>query len=159
MNISLSKGQIAVVDAVDFEWLSQWTWCAEWSKNTQSFYAYRHFRISGKHHRIAMHRLILGLDASDPLRGDHIDGNTLNNTRSNLRPASPIENSRNQKRRFDNTSGFKGVSFSKSRGVWVAQIQVSGKKIFLGHHQTPERAHLAYCEAALLHFGDFARTV
>lgn len=159
MEIPLPNGLFACVDDADFEWLSQWHWCAEWSEHNQSYYATRRVRIDGKRRRIAMHRLILGLGVDDPLRGDHIDGNTLNNRRGNLRPGSPVQNSRNQKRRSDNTSGFKGVCLYKSRGVWIAQIQVLGKKIFLGHYSTPEEAHAAYCEAAKLHFGEFARTI
>jgi HNH endonuclease len=42
---------------------------------------------------------------------DHIDGNSLNNSVENLRLVSTAVNSRNQKQRIDNSSGFTGVSF------------------------------------------------
>jgi hypothetical protein len=55
-----------------------------------------------------------------------------------------------------NTSGFKGVSFSKHRGVWCAAIKVNYRSRFLGHFHSPVNAAHAYDDAARLFFGDFA---
>lgn len=84
---------------------------------------------------------------------DHIDCNGLNNTRDNLRIASPMQNNANAKRQKNNTSGYKGVKASRNK--WEARITFKKKTIFLGLFNTPEEAHKAYCEAAEKYFGVF----
>jgi hypothetical protein len=79
---------------------------------------------------------------------DHRDGNKLNNRFHNLREANDQINAENKRiPRADNKSGFLGVSWNSRRGVWVAQIQVDGKKIGLGSFQDPEIAHKTYLDA------------
>jgi len=75
----------------------------------------------------------------------------------NYRLATRSENYANKRAYKNNKSGFKGVSFFKSRGKWIAQIQVNKKKINLGYYATPEQAHVAYVAAATKYFGEFAR--
>ncbi len=97
-----------------------------------------------------LHQVILGC------RGvDHVDGDKLNNRKSNLRPCSQAENMANVGIRRNNTSGFRGVSWQ--RGAWVAQISVSGQHHYLGRFRTKNEAALAYNEAARRMFGPFAR--
>ena len=86
---------------------------------------------------------------------DHIDGDPLNNSLSNLRWATATENSRNRKKRKDNTSDHKGVSFHKPRGKWRAYIKVDGKQKFLGYFHTKEEAAAVYEEAAKELHGEF----
>ena len=86
---------------------------------------------------------------------DHIDGNPGNNRINNLREASHVENSWNQRMSRSNTSGFKGVSKYRSR--WKARVKKDGKTYCLGTYDTPEEAHQAYCKAAAELHGDFAR--
>ena len=88
---------------------------------------------------------------------DHIDGNPHNNAFANLRLATSGQNQCNQKTRNDNTSGLKGVSWSKERQKWQAGIQVNGKRIALGRFNTKEEAYAAYCKAARKLHGEFAR--
>lgn len=88
--IPLTQGQVALVDASDYEWLMQWKWFALWNKTSRSFYAARNPKnIDGKRAHIRMNRLILGLEYGDPRMGDHRDGNTLNNLRFCGREKSP----------------------------------------------------------------------
>jgi hypothetical protein len=87
---------------------------------------------------------------------DHRDHDTLDNTRANLRLATAVENSRNQRRSRNNRSGFKGVSFHKRAGKWHAQITTAGKRRHLGYFAAAETAAFAYNLAAVQHFGDFA---
>lgn len=152
--IPLSQGKIALVDDEDFERLSQFKWFAHQSRNT--FYAERQIRICvGKQKAIKMHHAILGCDSSQKV--DHRDGNGLNNTRENLRLATHLENVRNQKLCRDSTTGFKGVTFNKTRKKFQARIGIEGFKQSLGYYATAEEAHAAYCKAAQKHFGAFAR--
>lgn len=82
---------------------------------------------------------------------DHINGITNDNRIVNLRSVSHSQNSENLRRaRSDNKSGLLGVSWSHKS--WIAQIQVNGKKKYLGRHKTKEEAHEAYLIAKrLLH--------
>jgi AP2 domain len=92
---------------------------------------------------------------------DHVDGDSLNNRRSNLRDAMDNQgrnrNPHNAGIRRDNTTGFKGVTFHKPLGKFRAQIQFEGQRQHLGYFDTAEEAHAAYCTAANEHFGAFAR--
>jgi hypothetical protein len=154
--ISLTQGQVAIVDADDFEWLSQFAWYAHICRNTRQYYARCGIGPKRNMHQILMHRMILGL--TNPRIGvDHINRDTLDNRRVNLRIATKSQNGANAKVRSDNTSGLKGVSFHKGAGKWAAQIHKDGRTLYLGLHATPESAHKAYCEAAAKVHGEFAR--
>lgn len=89
---------------------------------------------------------------------DHADGNPLNNRISNLREATPTQNSTNSKKPVTNTSGLKGCYWLKNAKKWRASIQYLGKFYHLGLYATAEEAHQAYCVAAAKLHGEFART-
>ena len=86
---------------------------------------------------------------------DHRDGDATNNRWTNLRRATPSQNTANGRRPPTNTSGYKGVSLF--RGRWRAFICHKGRSINLGTLTTPEAAHAAYVAAARKLFGEFAR--
>jgi hypothetical protein len=88
---------------------------------------------------------------------DHINGNTLDNRRENLRSVTHAQNLMNQKLSRANKSGFKGVSMDRSSGKWRAHITKDGIVRQLGYFPTPELAHEAYCTAAAIFHGEFAR--
>jgi hypothetical protein len=77
---------------------------------------------------------------------DHIDGNPSNNKLSNLRDVPMYVNAQNQRHPpKHNTSGYLGVSWSKARKKWMAQIRVkSVKTICIGYFDDPLEAHKAY---------------
>lgn len=106
-----------------------------------------------KYKRQYLHRYIM--DAPDGMQVDHIDGNRLNNTRSNLRVCTNMENNHNKPKRNSNKSGYKGVHRVKS-GRWCAQITANYKCRSLGVFDTPEAAALAYNKAARELHGEFA---
>lgn len=153
--IPLTQGFVAIVDAADYEWLSQWNWAI--LKRGPLLYAKRNAWLGdGKRRSVQMHRLVLGL--TDPsIHIDHIDGNGLNNTRGNLRICTQQENMRNRRLNSNSTSGYKGVSWYKDRAKWHAQIVVNGKYHHLGHFITAEEAARAYDAAAIELHGEFAR--
>lgn len=93
-----------------------------------------------------------------PPEVDHCDMDKQNNRIQNLRPADKASNSWNVGKRSTNTSGYKGVTWSKRFGKWYAQIKVNGKRVSLGYFHCPEKAHAAYIEAARKYHGEFARS-
>ena len=118
---------------------------------------YRQIRISGRYyfaHRLAW-LYMRGRWPSHEI--DHINMDCRDNRFVNLREATRSENARNAGIRSTNTSGFKGVTWDKSRGKWLAHIKLNGREIHLGRHKTPEEAHAAYCKGAEKHHGEFAR--
>lgn len=141
---------VALVDDEDYERISQFLWHE--SRNGFNRYA-RSADGKGQGTALKMHRVVLGLQAGDPMV-DHIDGNGLNNQKANLRLVSPRENQWNSRRRGN---GRKGVCRATRRGYWRARILVNGKRIHLGTFNSEEEAAAAYAEAAKLHFGEFAR--
>lgn len=117
-----------------------------------------YFRIRIYGRRYCAHRLawLLTHEVWPENQIDHINGRRDDNRLCNLRLATRSENTRNAKRRSDNTSGFKGVGFHKAQGKWRARIKIDGRRKDLGRFDTPEEAHAAYCKAAAELHGEFA---
>jgi len=120
---------------------------------------------SGKRYqRRYLSRLIM--DEPKGMLVDHVNGDTMDNRRSNLRICSKSENGRNRKiASKNNTSGFKGVSYRKKgpdminewSRPWQAYINYDKKRHYLGTFATAEEAARAYnLKAKELH-GEFAR--
>ena len=102
-----------------------------------------------------LHRIIMG--EPDGKEVDHINGNTRDNRRENLRLCNRAENGRNRGKLSNNTSGFKGVSWNKETDKWRASIMVGdGKQKHLGYFDDPETAYQSYCLAATKYHGKFA---
>lgn len=100
-----------------------------------------------------LHRIVA--NAPQGYEVDHIDRNTLNNRRDNLRICTRQENSRNKTKQSNNTSGHKGVSWDKAKKKWRAFISVDRKQIFLGRYNTIEEAIEARKQADTKYFKDF----
>lgn len=110
--------------------------------------------------RVYLARLLMG---EPDCHVDHISGDTLDNRRSNLRLATPAQNSKNQKPTGRGTSRFKGVSWHKTRHgrpisgkPWRATITVDRKRFYLGFYPEETAAAAAYDAAAREHYGEFA---
>ncbi len=109
-----------------------------------------------------IHRLVMARVVGRPLLRseniDHINKQTLDCRRSNMRIATPSQNHGNTKLNSNNTSGFKGVIRHKATNRWAARIVVNRRAIHLGYHDTPADAHAAYMAAAREYFGEFANS-
>ena len=147
--IQLTQDQVAIVDDEEFEYLNQWKWQAHYNRKGNTYYASGN--INNRY--CAMHRLIL--NAPKNLLVDHINHNTLDNRKKNLRLATKLENSHNRKRCKRNTSGYKGVTWSKLHNKWRSRICVESKRLHLGLFDTAEEAYIAYCNAAIEYHKDF----
>lgn len=75
---------------------------------------------------------------------DHINGCKSDNRICNLREANLSENAANSKIKSNNTSGYRGVHWSKTKNKWHAKIRVNGKRLFLGQFDSPEDASAVY---------------
>lgn len=103
---------------------------------------------------VFIHRFILNPPKDKVV--DHINHNTLDNRRVNLRICSRLENARNRRMNKNNKSGYKGVYYERTRQKHRAQIGFKGRNIKLGRFKDPKMAAVAYNEAAKYFFGNFA---
>lgn len=152
--VPLTKGYEAIIDADDVPLVEGYTWKAFVDKRR----VYATTEIGGRKNKtgIRMHRLIMG--APKGVDVDHIDHNGINNRRANMRLCTRSENLQNQRKRLDNTSGFKGVNYYKRTGRWRAYIMRDSKEQHLGYFDTPEEAHSAYCKASKEIHGEYGFT-
>ena len=138
--IPLTQGQFAIVDDEDFEGLRQCKWFASWNRGTRSFYAMRKITLpNGKRTSEYMHRRILGLAYGDKRQADHIDHQTLDNRRSNVRIVTPSENQHNRR--------GKGYGWNKRVNKFQAYIEINSVKQHLGSFDDPADARNAYLTA------------
>lgn len=156
------KAWIIQIDPQDADLVHAHNWYV--AKDGHTFYVIRAAQsetTKGRQTTQRLHRVILGrMLGREPLKDefcDHIDGDGLNNRRSNLRIATNGENQRNRRVNENNTSGYKGATFHKRDNKWRARIEVDGKQIHLGLFATREEAYAVYCEAATRLYGEFAR--
>ena len=144
--IGLTRGMFAVVDDSDYDALVCQKWNAHRGPNGE-FYA---MSSRGKY----MHREIMS-PAQDEIV-DHIDGDGLNNTRSNLRVCRKSDNAMNYSKPINNTSGYKGVSWNKGNKKFQAHISTNGRKIYIGQFNTAIEAARAYDREAIRLHGEFS---
>jgi hypothetical protein len=149
--IPLTQGYVAIVDADDYEHvMAAGNWYA--SVDERRTYARRNMRRDdGRRTTMRLHTFLTGLHLVD-----HINGDGLDNRRSNLRSATNAENSKNQRIPVNNTSGFKGVAWHKRDMRWQAYIRLDDGRRHLGTFTTAEDAAYAYDAAARELFGEFA---
>jgi len=151
--IPLTKGQNALIDTGDYDWLNQWNWHA--LSTPTGFYAARNSkRGEGGGHTILMHRALLKLKGKQ--EGDHENWNTLDNRRFNIRRATHSQNKAHTPKRSDNKSGYIGVIWSNEKNKWRANIRVKGKQRHLGYFNKLTEAAAVRDQAAMKIHGKFA---
>jgi hypothetical protein len=143
--ISLTQGQVALVDDKDFERLNKWKWYTK--KDKKTFYAVRNLsKVNNKQHQIYMHHEVMGR-LPKGFEVDHRNGNGLYNTRGNLRFVTHRQNCQNKKNGKKKTSRYPGVCWNKQYGKWSTEIQINGKYKFLGRFVYEREAFEAYKQA------------
>lgn len=147
--VVLTKGYESMIDLADVDLISRWRWSAVEMRAG----AYARRNRLGK--SVPLHRFLMG--EPDGLCIDHINGNTLDNRRSNLRVATVAQNGWNARKRTDNSTGARGVSHHPRDRRFHANIRSNGRKVFLGSFASLEEASVAYEHAARQLRGEFVR--
>jgi hypothetical protein len=139
-----------IISTSDLETLNKFpnTWFAKRNNSTRDFYARGHSPRgkNGERKTVLMHRWITNAPMDKVV--DHINHNTLDNTKNNLRIVTPAENRQNLKgAQKQNKSGVRGVSWRSKDKVFVARIGINKKSIYLGSFKTKEEAELVVISA------------
>jgi hypothetical protein len=117
-----------------------------WNKETKKYKVY------------LMHRIIfLMIHGYLPKVLDHIDGNQSNNNIDNLREATLSQNMYNRKISANNSSGYKGVKWSKQKKKYIGVIKMGSKEHYVGSFKVAEEAAKAVMELREKLQGEFAR--
>jgi hypothetical protein len=144
-----------LLDTCDVPLASRHTWRAGWHPKKRSFYIQTTLRTAAGRTTGGLHRILLAPE--DPgLDVDHINGNTIDNRRSNLRDATPPENQWNARTPRTNTSGFRGVSWDKQHQCWRVRVGVNGKRLHIGLFDDFDEACAVRIAAEQKYHGAFA---
>jgi hypothetical protein len=147
--IPLTRGKVAKIDDDDFDRVSQYKWHANFNSSTR-IYACHSLK------KLRMHRLIM--DAPQDLFVDHINGDTLDNRKANLRLVTHLQNCHNlqnpriSKERAEIHSKYRCVYWD-GKAKWCAYIGYKSKKLQLGCFRDEDDAALMYDVAAQILFG------
>ena len=153
--IKLTQGKVALVDDEDFEYLNQWKWQAN-KKKSKKFYAWRGKKIDGRYRMIYLHRFLLKL-TDKKIFVDHVNMDTLDNRKENLRICTHSQNQMNTNKNSRNSLGYKGITYDKRVNRYYASITLDKKTFYLGGYIDPIDAAKAYNKAAIKFFGEFAK--
>lgn len=136
-----------ICDIEDWKKFKKYSWC----KNKIGYViGYK----DGK--QIKYHQLLFDYD-KDIYVIDHINGNKLDNRKSNLRIIEKCYNNMNISVAKNNKSGFTGVNWDKNSKKWISSIQFNKKRIRLGCFDNIEDAVKAREEAEVKYFGEYRR--
>lgn len=142
------SGKFATVDDKDYPKTLGYNW---WLSKEGAAYT----QIGDRENRrnLYLHRLIMTPSKDKVV--DHINHDRLDNRRENLRICLQADNRKNSIKRRDSTNKYKGVCLIQGRH-WMARIRHQGEGIYLGYFKSQELAALAYNEAAIKLFGEYA---
>jgi len=148
--IRLRGGAMTYLDDADYDRAQAYRW-----HKTSNGYVAGSVVEQGARKRVYLHRWLL--DAQPGQLVDHIDGNPLNNRRSNLRLATRSQNQANRRRNRSSRSRYKGVTWHTRQQRWMARLQVNGRRITIGYYADPLQAAYEYDAFARTYFGEYAR--
>jgi hypothetical protein len=144
-------GIIINIDQEDLKIIERYSWYLDKYKLEKRGY----YRFKNKNNEY-LSRLVMGVGKGDKRIVDHIDGNTKNNLKKNLRLCNSNQNKWNTKKHKDNKSGIKGI-YEQFPGKWHAQITVFNKVIYLGLYSSIKLAKEAYDKASELYHREYGR--
>lgn len=153
--IYLKNGMFALVDNDDYERINAYNWIY---LNKGDGYARRSYQNGGRQITVLMHRTVMNLD--DDQHIDHVNGNTLDNRKINLRICDRSQNMANRKMHKNNKSGFKGVyqhHMKNGSKAFEAKIQFRKKSKSIGYFKTAKEASDAYDNESKKLHGEFSR--
>lgn len=156
--IIVLRGYNVIIDDEDYGRVSKYSWMPRTNAHyghPESVYFSYHAGLKG---RIMLHRFLVGKSINDGGIVDHINGNTLDNRKCNLRIVTKSQNNQNRSRNIKSTTGYKGVDYHKASGKYRVRICVNHKSISIGYFRDIEKAHAAYCEASKKYHGEYGRT-
>lgn len=137
----------------DYYIIEKYSWRIKCKKGSQNNYVACNIWINGKRTVRYLHQLIL----PNVKFVDHINRNSLDNRRENLREVTSTQNYQNAKKRSKkSTSKFKGVYWHKIVKKWYAHITINYNQKHLGIFNLELDAAKAYNKAAIEYFGEFA---
>ena len=137
--IPLTQGRETLVDSEDVNFLGQFNW--HWSArggDKEGYAVWKRFQTISRMHRILV-------KCPDEYMVDHINGNSLDNRKSNLRIVTNRENQQNQKKH--RSGRLFGCYFHKEKKKWKSRITIDGESKHLGYFKTEHEAHQAYMKA------------
>lgn len=140
------------IDAEDWGKVKKYRWYPHTERKT--------FYIIAKDYdnniMLKLHRVILNLNNSE-IQADHKNHDTADNRKENLRVCTASENLKNRGKQRNNTSGYKGVYWSKKNKKWISFINFNKKMKYLGSFDSIDKAAISYNIAAIEHHGEFAK--
>jgi len=139
------------LDNEDHEYFKRWKWCKH-----KSGHVYRNTRVKGVEVVLFLHKEILKRAYDYTGEADHKNWIPWDNQKENLRPASRSQNQMNQGLGANNSTGYKGVHYDASYGLYKAEITVRGRLIHLGRFRDLIEAARAYDKAARRYHKEFA---
>lgn len=148
----------AIIDLEDLERVINYpyTWFAQYNKDIDNYYVRASVYNPNTQHSEVMflHQFIMNANGRFV---DHINSNTLNNRKSNLRVVLDSNNSMNRKsRNSNNTSGYRNVSWSKNENKWIVQLQINKKNKILGRFDDVHEAGKFAEEMRNKYYGEYA---
>lgn len=150
--IKLSQGKYAIVDDEDFKQLNKHKWHYALYKKGKGYAKSNNHKGFPK--LIRMHRIIMNAKKGQEV--DHINGNTIDNRKSNLRIVTRSQNMMNTGLRNTNTSGYKGICFDKRYKRWCSYTWKNGKQIYLGSSKSKKQAAIIYNIGVEKYHGSYA---
>lgn len=166
IRVPLSRGMVALIDADDAERILAHKWHLKRKRTDKRVYAQRTVRLgSGRNApktAVMLHREVMRAGPGEVI--DHVNGDTLDNRKANLRRCTARQNVENIVESANQRRGrFKGVYQPKKTWRWCAAIAAGElrpnsrrKRLHLGSYDTAEQAAEAYDLAALQNYGEFA---
>ena len=148
-------GFSVVIDDEDKNAISNYNWQVnDYSSERIYFYVYKR-ENQNKRKKIYLHRFIMKAVGGNIV--DHINGNTLDCRKINMRITDRTGNARNSRIGKNNISGYKGVSWAKNARKWRVRIMFENKYKHIGYFETKEEAYSSYCESSKKYHGEFGR--